>query len=145
MAFRVLQDYVPDDRTVPAHILNAMANAKKLWVAVSDNKPVSFVGCRDMGTLLYVHEISVAHNFQKQGIGRKLMQTVIENATGGGYLAIGLTTRRDARWNMPFYASLGFAEITDTGTWPDLFAQLQKEIADGANPTTRCAMIKVIQ
>jgi hypothetical protein len=40
------------------------------------------------------------------------METVIEDAQRTRYPVIGLTTRRDAPWNKPFYQSLGFTETT---------------------------------
>lgn len=94
---------------------------------------------------MYIHEISVAYEAQKQGIGRRLMLTVLDFAQNGGYSAIGLTTRRDARWNMPFYQSLGFIETRDAQVWPDLFARLENEVAQGANPAIRCAMVRMLQ
>lgn len=141
-AFLALPGYVESGRTVPEDVLAGMAEAGRLWVAVDgEDRPVGFVGCRDLGQLLYVHEISVALPFQKQGIGRRLMRTVLAEALNRGYPAVGLTTRRDAVWNAPFYASLGFAEIQDSNAWPELFARLQKEIAEGADPAQRCAMV----
>jgi ribosomal protein S18 acetylase RimI-like enzyme len=142
-AFHVLSDYVPNERTVPSETLVGMASAQKLWVAVTDeDKLVGFIGCRIIDNLFYIHEISVAYDFQKQGIGRHLMLTALQAARRAGYAAAGLTTRRDAIWNMPFYKSLGFTEVSNDQNWPMLFIQLQKEIAEGAAPSMRCAMIK---
>ncbi len=143
IAFHVLPDYHDSGRTVPAKILLEMTASRKLWIAVTDTEqPVGFIGCRNMGRLLYIHEVSVAHDFQKQGIGRSLVLTVIECASHSGYQAVGLTTRRDAAWNFPFYKSLDFLEINDGSEWPDLFMQLQQEILNGADPVVRCAMIR---
>lgn len=142
-AFRVLPDYDPNASTVGTELLTKMAEDKKLWVATTDeDKPVGFVGCRGMDNFLYIHEISVAFDHQKQGIGRNLMITALNGAVQAGYSAAGLTTRRDIAWNMPFYKKLGFIEVKNPQEWPDLFTQLQKEIDSGADPSTRCAMIK---
>ena len=142
-AFQALPNHISSDRTVDVAALEKMAAAQKLWVAeMSQGIIAGFLGCEDKGKFLYVHEISVAHEFQKQGIGRRLMTTILDEAGRLGYSAVGLTTRRDAVWNAPFYESLGFHYLLDGQEWPSLFEQLQKEIAQGANPSIRCAMIK---
>ena len=130
-------------RTVPKELLMEMANDRKLWVAINDaDQPIGFIGCRNMDNVLYIHEISVAYEFQKQGVGRKLMLTALNDAASKGYAAVGLTTRRDAVWNMPFYKTLGFFEILDIQEYPNLWAQLQDEIKNGATASIRCAMVK---
>ena len=145
-AFLTLSEYIPSDRTVPSDLLMQMMTNKNLWVAtVDESEPVGFIGCMDMNNLLYVHEISVAHKFQKQGIGRRLMLHIIDGASRANYPAVGLTTRRDAVWNMPFYKTLGFIETTESQKWPGLFAQLQKEIDNGADSAIRCAMVKILK
>ena len=142
-AFAILPDYGNEGRTIPPQLLYEMAASKNLWVAVDkEDRAVGFIGCRMMDDSLYVHEISVALNFQKQGIGRRLMNTVINEAAKRGSSGITLTTARHVQWNMPFYKTLGFFEITDGHKWPNLYGQLQKEIAEGANAFTRCAMVK---
>ena len=142
-AFLALPDYTPSDRTVPEALLIEMANEKKLWVATDDDgKIVGFVGCKDMDGVLYVHEISVAYECQKQGIGRLLMLTVLNEAFRSGYVAVGLTTRRNAAWNMPFYKTLGFYEVVEERECPVLWSQLQNEIHHGASSSVRCAMMR---
>lgn len=142
---KTLADYRSNGLVVPVALLAAMVAEELLWVAVTEGGPVGFVGCRRMDSgMLYVHEIDVARAVQRQGIGRRLMACVLEAATQRGFAVVGLTTRRDAAWNAPFYASLGFCEMTaaDRAAWPALQAQLQKEIADGIDPAVRCAMVR---
>jgi len=142
-AFAILPDYRPGGRTVPPQILYKMVVSKNLWVAVDkEDRVKGFVGCQTMDDCLYVHEISVALNFQKQGIGRRLMNTVIDEAAKRGHAGVVLTTTRHVRWNMPFYKTLGFSEVIDGQKWPNLYAQLQKEIVESADASTRCAMVK---
>lgn len=141
-AFSVLQRHVPNsENIVPQSLLVKMAGQRKLWVASNEaGKIIGFAGCRDMDGILYLHEISVACEFQKQGAGRKLMQTVLNEATAAGYPAVGLTTSKDIAWNFPFYETLGFREIA-AHEYPSLEAQLQNAISNGADQSTRCAMI----
>lgn len=141
-AFRVLPDYIESAHTVATELLIGMIKAGKIWVAVSDQKPVGFIACREMDGLLYIHEISVAFEHQKQGIGRHLVLRVLDEAAKANYPGVSLTTRRHAAWNMPFYKKLGFIEAENAQEWPGLFAQLQKEIDSGTASLERCAMIK---
>ena len=128
------------DVTVPSDLLTEMAARENLWVAVDGHdEPVGFVGCQPMGIMFYVHELSVGLDWQRQGVGRRLMRAVLQAAQDRRYQAVGLTTRRDVRWNKPFYQSLGFSEI-EAGQLADLSRQLRDEIKDGADPGTRCAM-----
>lgn len=142
-AFHVLPDYIKTGHTVPTELLVNMAADGKLWVAVDDQKkPVGFIACREMDGLLYVHEVSVAFEHQRQGIGRNLMLKVLDEAVRAGYPGVSLTTRRQAAWNMPFYKKLGFLEVESAQEWLGLFVQLQKEIDSGTASLERCAMIK---
>jgi ribosomal protein S18 acetylase RimI-like enzyme len=140
-AFRILPDYVDNTHTVPTELLVGMAETGKIWVAVADQKPVGFIACGEMDGFLYVHEMSVAFEHQKQGIGRNLMLKVLDEAAKANYPGISLTTRRHAAWNMPFYKKLGFIEAENAQELPGLFAQLQKEINSGTASLERCAMI----
>jgi len=141
-AFLALPNHTPSYRTVPEDMLTEMATGKKLWVATGDDdKIIGFVGCRCLDNILYVHEISVVYECQKQGVGRQLMLTVLNEAIKNEYAAVGLTTRRNAAWNMPFYKTLGFHELTEERECPVLWRQLQSEINHGADPSIRCAMI----
>ncbi len=144
-AFHVLKDYESSDRTVSPEQLLAMQATNLLWVAQNAQQLVGFIGCRGMGALLYIHEVSVAYDYQQQGIGRQLMQTAIHAAEEQGYTAVGLTTRRDAPWNMPFYQSLGFTELPHHNAYPQLTAQLAREIIEGADPAIRCAMVQELK
>lgn len=143
MAFNAFPNNVPDNRTLGQALLNALFEAQTLWVAVTQNdEPIGFVASHPMGSLFYVHELSVAFPYQKQGLGRRLMQSAITYALEKSYPAVGLTTRRDVPWNKPFYESLGFVEMEDCTQYPALYQQVQKEIAEGANASVRCAMVK---
>jgi hypothetical protein len=60
-AFQSLPNYVASGRTIPPEVLGSMIAASKLWVADHASAGIiGFVGCRDVGEILYVHEISVA-------------------------------------------------------------------------------------
>jgi GNAT superfamily N-acetyltransferase len=50
---------------------------------------------------------------QRQGIGRRLMQAVIDRATGERLTNLTLTTSCETPWNVPFYRSLGFVVLDE--------------------------------
>lgn len=132
------------DRTVDPDLLKKLVGFKTLWVAVeNDNVPIGFAACYALDGFFYLHEISVASEFQGRGIGRRLMYAIEDHARDESYPYIGLITFRDIRWNGPFYKSLGFKEIE-----PDLYSGLHNKYKDdirhGHDPALRCAMIKVL-
>ncbi len=133
------------DRTVAPALLSKLAARGTLWVAVEEaDKPVGFAACYPLDGFFYLHEISVAQEFQGRSIGRRLMNVIEDYAFDKAYPYIGLITFRDIRWNGPFYQSLGYREIA-----PDLYSGLhnkfKEDIRNGFDPAMRCAMIKVIE
>ena len=63
------------------------------------------------------------------------------DARNSGYSAITLTTFRDLPWNGPFYARLGFEEVTALDAHPRLAGELALEADHGLPVERRCAMI----
>jgi hypothetical protein len=54
---------------------------------------------------------------------------------------VTLTTDRHVPFNAPFYAKLGFREMTDDDALPDLQQVLQREIAHEMAADRRMAMV----
>lgn len=108
-----------------------------LWVAedLADG-PIGFLAAAHTDDGLYIEQIDVVMPRQKQGHGRRLMQTAIEWAKSESLPAVTLTTFRSIPFNGPFYASLGFVE--QDAPSPQLAATLANEAASGF--TDRCAM-----
>ena len=108
-----------------------------LWVAEdADVGVIGFVAGEITDDGLYIEEVDVAMERQKQGNGRRLMQAAIDWARTARLPAVTLTTFRHIPFNAPFYASMGFA-VLDEPT-PHLAATLADEIARGFEH--RCAM-----
>jgi hypothetical protein len=63
------------------------------------------------------------------------------DARNTGFKALTLTTFRDLAWNAPFYARLGFDEVTAIDAHPRLAGELANEVDDGLPADRRCAMI----
>ncbi|SHN60058.1 GNAT family N-acetyltransferase [Erythrobacter sanguineus] len=90
---------------------------------------------------LHIWEMDVAPAFQRRGIGAGLVRAAQIDARNSGFRAITLTTFRDVAWNGPFYARLGFEEVTALDAHPRLAAELTNEAEDGLPVDRRCAMI----
>jgi GNAT superfamily N-acetyltransferase len=90
---------------------------------------------------LHIWEMDVAPAFQRRGIGAGLVRAAQIDARNTGFKALTLTTFRDLAWNAPFYARLGFEEVTALDAHPRLAGELANEVDDGLPADRRCAMI----
>ncbi len=90
---------------------------------------------------LHIWEMDVAPAFQRRGIGAGLMRAAQIDARNTGFKALTLTTFRDLAWNAPFYARLGFEEVTALDAHLRLAGELANEVDDGLPADRRCAMI----
>ncbi len=112
-------------------------DAGLLWVADDPASGlIGFVAGEITADGLYIEEVDVVMERQKQGHGRRLMQAAIDWARAERLSAVTLTTFRNIPFNAPFYASMGF-DVLDAPT-PHLAATLADEVARGFDH--RCAM-----
>ena len=106
---------------------NALAK-NHLWTAVTlDDQPVGFalVLVKDKSAMLA--ELDVDPEHQRQGLGRKLVQTVIDWAREEGYHSLTLTTFSNVPWNAPFYEKLGFRRLQETELTANITVALARE------------------
>ncbi|MDL2402331.1 GNAT family N-acetyltransferase [Rhizobium mayense] len=130
-----------EGRTVPRDKLQHSLDAKLLLVAVDDlDQPFAFLAAAELDGAIYVVEIDVMQRWQRKGVGRRLMQAIIETAQTRGASGITLTTDRHVPFNAPFYASLGFQALDERQMPAGLFETLKFEIDHGADPERRVAM-----
>ena len=90
---------------------------------------------------LHIWEMDVLPAFQRRGVGAGLVRAAQIDARNSGFKALTLTTFRDVAWNAPFYARLGFEELTAIDAHPRLAGELANEVDDGLPADRRCAMI----
>ena len=67
-------------------------------------------GLTDFSYWLYITDLGVARDFERQGIGRKLMETALEKAGGEKDIAVYLIANSKA---VPFYEKLGMKKAED--------------------------------
>lgn len=112
-----------------------------LWVAaLPSGKPIGFAQVYIVDGLAHLDEIDVHPDYGRQGIGRRLIQTVIEWAQSEGIPAITLTTFRDIPWNEPFYRKLGFRVLEWSELSAGLIEMVEKEESYGLNRALRVVM-----
>lgn len=124
---------------IPESALTAGLSDNLLKVARFDDQIIGFVLCRKTSPDLYLEQISVRPDFGRRGIGNRLVQSAIDTADDLRLRGVILSTFRDVPWNGPFYASLGFVEISrpQMKPWMLNLEQLQSASMD---VSLRCFM-----
>ena len=113
------------------------------WVAIdADNQPQGFLSAQLYGKDLHIHELSVMRTRQGQGVGRRLIEAMMDAARSRYLRAVTLTTFCDVPWNAPFYQRLGFERDSLAKPDPRLAQILRDEYAHGFAPNSRCAMVR---
>ena len=112
-----------------------------VWVAVDqEDHPIGFVIAQVLDASVHLHELDVHPRYARQGLGRRLIATVVDWAQTRGATALTLTTFDDVPWNGPYYARLGFRTLPVTALSPDLQAVRQAEAAAGLPMAHRICM-----
>ncbi|TWP45602.1 GNAT family N-acetyltransferase [Lentzea tibetensis] len=122
---------IADDDPMP---LAAMAECDVLVAVNDDDVPVAFAAVSPVDDALHIHQISVDPKWARQGIGAQLIAAL-------GDRRLTLTTFRDVPWNAPYYARLGFVELTELT--PGLAEIVDEEASRGF--TGRVAMLLLPQ
>lgn len=142
-AAMLLVDHVPAsilDEATSEHELQEAQAEGRLWVALADDTPAGFAHATVLGGVAHLAEIDVHPEHGRRGLGARLVAAVCDWAASSGYAEVTLTTFRDVRWNMPFYARLGFEEIPTRELSADLVAVIEDETRRGLDPARRVAM-----
>lgn len=108
-------------------------------VAEAEGRIAGFVIGEMQGRDAYLRELDVDTPFQKRGIGETLVKAFVSAARAKGAKAVYLSTFRTPRWNAPFYARLGFTEVSHADYLPWMTAIWQEQ-ATFLDMTTRVFM-----
>ena len=130
---------VPPSRD--AQTYRDMIKQRHCLVAHDDEQIIGIAAARPIGRELHRHELSVARQHQRRGIGAVLLNAVKIDARNAGIRAVTLHTYRDIPWNAPFYLRHGFAIVDDIASHPRLAAGLEAAVDFGLPRERRCAMI----
>lgn len=89
---------------------------------------------------LYLEELDVAPSHAGQRIGARLIEQVTARAAREDIAEVVLSTFRDAPWNAPYYARLGFSIVDDATLDGTLRAIRAHHVALGLDETRRVFM-----
>ncbi|ENV34242.1 GNAT family N-acetyltransferase [Acinetobacter gerneri] len=110
-------------------------------IANSEDRAIAFIYAQKMANDLYIIELDVVSNMQKQGLGRLLLNHMIDIAKKQAFDAVTLTTFVDVAWNHDFYQKLGFEKLDRISLLDYLEKILKQEQASGFPREKRCAML----
>ena len=97
-------------------------------VAVTPAQTVlGFALTRPLDDLLLLDNISTSSRCRSQGVGKRLLDAVLEQATTERYPAVALTTFREPPWNGPWFRRFGFAQMPDGLIGPALRALIKHQ------------------
>ncbi|WP_244481260.1 GNAT family N-acetyltransferase [Rhizobium sp. Leaf371] len=105
-----------------------------------DGAAVAYSGGYVVDGYLYIGEVDVLPAWQRRGLGRSLVTTLIEDGRRRRLAGVTLTTDRFAPFNAPFYARLGFKLLEGETILQHLRSNLDRQVADGLDPFRRVAM-----
>ena len=113
---------------VPREQLIVAQMEDRLWVAVtSRGTPVGFAIALPEYNCAFLHEIDVHPAHQRRGLGRRLIQEVVNWAQAKKFACVSLTTFEHVPWNAPFYSRLGFRKLAEHELSRELVGRLQLE------------------
>ena len=105
--------------------------AGTLWVMDVAGGAVAFLAASAYGDRLHIEEFDVSLEQQGRGIGRRMLEHVVDWARAKGFVCLSLTTFRSIPWNGPFYARAGFREWPEEDAPATIRQSLTKEAAMG--------------
>lgn len=136
-----LHDPDPDDTNLTDDVLAAAAREGRLWVAATKaDEPVGFALATVLDGHGHLYELDVDPAHGRRGLGRRLIETVVNWASGEGFPHVTLTTYSDVPWNAPYYERCGFRTLTPDELTPALRTLVAEEAARGLPPDTRVVM-----
>lgn len=147
-AAKLLTGHAPESvltETTSLDTLRAAQRDGRLWVVLADDRPVGFAHLEIIEPIgVHLEEIDVHPDHGRRGLGRKLVESVCTCAATAGHRWVTLSTFRDVRWNMPFYASLGFTVVPWTGLSPALRKIVRDEARRGLDMRRRVVMRRLL-
>lgn len=140
----LLAPYAPEpvlSETTPERHFREALQGGRLWVALTGETPVGFAHVELLSSgLPHLEEVGVHPSHGRQGLGTRLVTAVCDWAERQRCEWLTLTTFRDAPFNMPFYAKLGFTEVPAAELSEELKVVVEAEARRGLDPARRVVM-----
>ena len=122
-------------------LLREAQSEARLWVALTDDRvPVGFALANFVDGGAHLDEMDVVPDFGRQGIGTRLVGTLIDWARSGDFAMLTLITFRHLPWNAPFYEKMGFVSMDATDHGEELARMLEEEGKAGIDVRKRVCM-----
>jgi ribosomal protein S18 acetylase RimI-like enzyme len=135
-------EWIADDEVQSAEEHRAfMAEGVCLVAEEPGHGVVGFLSAELEQDVLHIWEIAVLPEYQRRGVGGRLIAEARRIATQMGARALTLTTFREVTWNQPWYERLGFHTLPDESLTPRLRRILEDEGRAGLPLDQRCAML----
>ncbi len=135
---------IADDDPPTMEDLEAYQAQGRAWVATDDEAgddvAVAYLLVDVVDGAAHIEQVSVDPAHARQGLGRRLIETVAIWAAGQGLDAVTLTTFAEVPWNAPYYARLGFTVVPDAEVGPGLLAVRRHERELGLDAWPRVTM-----
>ncbi|WP_175747450.1 GNAT family N-acetyltransferase [Burkholderia pyrrocinia] len=136
-----MTDIADGEPTDAADVLARIDDGRALVAVDAQGACVGFAFYRLLDAQrLYLEELDVAPSHAGQRIGARLIEAINARAAAGGIAQVVLSTFRDASWNAPYYARLGFRIIDDASLDDTLRAVRAHHVARGLDETQRVFM-----
>jgi GNAT superfamily N-acetyltransferase len=127
----------------PLHVFeDYQRNGRAVVTVDREDQPVGFVLVKLIDGAAHVEQVSVHPSHARRRLGQGLIDYVDGWAVERGLPALTLTTFRSVAWNAPYYARLGFRELSDLELTPGLREVVAAETAIGLDPDERVCMYR---
>jgi GNAT superfamily N-acetyltransferase len=134
-------DAVAGDEPLPLDVLEQYQRDGRAWIAVdTDDEPVGYIIAEVLDGNAHIEQVSVRPASSRRGVGRALVDRVVEWAHELGLGAVTLTTFAEVPWNGPYYKRLGFRPLEETEVTRGLREKRAEEAAHGLDEWPRICM-----
>ncbi|GAA2348437.1 GNAT family N-acetyltransferase [Saccharopolyspora halophila] len=138
-------DFVAEDAPPTIEVLRGFAADGRAWVSTDrDDRPVAYLLVEIVDGNAHLDQVSVARGYAGRGIGRALLEHLIEWAQARRLPAVTLTTYVVVPWNGPYYERLGFRYLRPAEETPGLRKIRADEVAYGLDRSPRACMRKEV-
>lgn len=133
--------FIADDDVMGPQQHADFITQQREWLMVNAAGQIAgFIAVQSLQSSWHIVELSVASNWQRQGVGKRLLAEVAAQARQQGVQRLTLTTFVEVPWNAPYYHLLGFRRLPVTQLDAQLQNFLAQEVERGFAANSRCAM-----